>query len=642
LDEPGEWFLDRDGTLSYLPRPDEDMPTASVIAPVLDQFVRIEGEPDEGRFVEHVTIKGLGFEHGQYVLPPTGHADGQAEVTIESAIVADGARHVAIEDCEVKHVGTHAVWFRRGCRDCRIQRCWLDDLGGGGVMIGQTRVDLDKPDTQTSHIVCDNNIVHGAARIHQGAIGVWIGHSGHNQVTHNDISDQYYTGISVGWSWGYRPTISVQNKIEFNHIHHLGWGVLSDMGGVYTLGLSQGTTVSNNVIHDVYSYDRYGRGGWGLYNDEGSTGMILENNLVYRVKTGTYHQHYGRENIVRNNILACSMDGQIQRSRVEEHLSFTLANNLIYWDQGPLISAGRINDDNVKLERNLYFDASGAAVDFQGLTLAQRQEKGWDLGSLIEDPLFVDPANGDFRLRSESPAAKVGFQPFDYTKAGLYGDAEWVSIPSRFTYPPVEFAPLPPLPPPLQIDDDFEFTPVGSPPADAEVNVENHGDLIHVTDETAAGGVRSVKIQDAPGLQAVFNPHLVYKPNYTSGQARCRFDLRLDPGAVLFHEWRSWDVSPYRIGPSLWIRDGKLTVADHPLVDLPVGQWFQIEIAAPVGTDADGKWDLTVTLPGETPRRFPGLAVANPDFKNHTWIGWCSMATDKTAFYLDNVRLKNE
>jgi len=73
-----------------------------------------------------------------------------------------------------------------------------------------------------------------------------------------------------------------------------------------------------------------------------------------------------------------------------------------------------------------------------------------------------------------------------------------------------------------------------------------------------------------------------------------------------------------------------------------VGQWFQIEIAAPVGTDADGKWDLTVTLPGETPRRFPGLAVANPDFKNHTWIGWCSMATDKTAFYLDNVRLKNE
>ncbi len=642
LDEPGEWFLERDGTLSYLPRPDEDMSTATVVAPALDRFVRVAGEPDAGRFVEHVAIKGLSFQHGQYVLPPTGHGDGQAEVTIPAAIQVDGARNVVIEACQVKHVGTHGVWFRRGCRDCRVQRCWLDDLGGGGVMIGDTRVDPSKPDTLTSHIVCENNIIHSAARIHQGAIGVWIGHSGHNQVTHNDISDQFYTGISVGWSWGYAPTVSMQNKIEFNHIHHLGWGMLSDMGGVYTLGLAHGTTVSNNVIHDVYSYDRYGRGGWGLYNDEGSSGIVLENNLVYRVKTGTYHQHYGRENIVRNNILAYSMDGQIQRSRVEEHVSFTFANNLVYWDEGPLASAGRINDDRVKFEKNLYFDASGKPVDFQGLTLAERQAKGWDQGSIVEDPQFVDPARGDFHLKPGSPAAKIGFKPFDYSQAGLYGDAAWVAIPKAFQYPPVEFAPPPPPPPPLAISDDFEFTPVGSPPADAEVNVEKKGDLLSVTEETAAGGKRSVKIQDAPGLQFAFNPHLVYKPNYTAGLARCSFDLRLEPGAHLFHEWRSWDVNPYRIGPSFWIQGGKLTVGGRTLLDLPTGQWFHVEITAKVGTATDGKWNLTIHLPGQQPQRFPDLAVASPEFKNFTWMGWCSMATDKTAFFLDNIQLKNE
>ena len=265
---------------------------------------------------------------------------------------------------------------------------------------------------------------------------------------------------------------------------------------MYTLGLAQGTTVSNNVIHDVYSYDRYGRGGWGLYNDEGSSGIVLENNLVYRVKTGTYHQHYGRENIVRNNILAYSMDGQIQRSRVEEHLSFTFANNLVLWDSGPLIAAGNVNDDKVKFESNLYFDASGKPVDFQGLTLAQRQAKGWDQGSIVEDPQFVDPAHGDFHLKPGFARRQDRLPSRSTTRRRACTETPpGRPSPLGFTYPPVEFAPLPPPPPPLEVNDDFEFTPVAPRPRTPKSTSRTRASL---SVDRRNGGRRQAKRQD-PG-----------------------------------------------------------------------------------------------------------------------------------------------
>ncbi|MHB8972748.1 MAG: right-handed parallel beta-helix repeat-containing protein [Pirellulaceae bacterium] len=638
LDAPGEWYLDRDGTLLYRPLPGEDMRTASVVAPVLDHFVEFLGAPEAGQWVEHVALQGLAFRHSQYLLPAAGHGDGQAAASIPAVIMADGARHVSLERCEIGHVGIYGIWFRRGCQDCRVVQTYLHDLGAGGVRIGEVSIQPDEKN-RTHHIAIDNNIIHSVGRLFPGAIGLWIGQSGYNQVTHNDISDSFYTGVSVGWTWGYGESLANHNTIDFNHLHHLGGGVLSDMGAVYTLGPSPGTTVSSNVVHDVYSYDRYGRGGWGLYNDEGSSQIVLENNLVYNVKTGTYHQHYGRENVVRNNIFAFSMDGQIQRSRVEEHISFIFENNIVIWKDGPLVAAGTLNDERVTMRNNVYWNTAGKPVDFQGQSLAERQQRGLDTGSIVADPKFVDAQELDFHLQPDSPALKLGFKPFDSGQAGVYGDAAWVQLPKSFQFADVEFAPEPPPPPPLSIDDGFEATPAGAAPEKAQLQVENKGDVIAVTDTVAASGRHSLQVIDAPDLQYAFNPHFIYSPNYQDGTARCAFDLRIEDGTVMFHEWRDWSVTPYVVGPSLWVQQGVLQVNGQKLLDVPVGKWIHCELVAGLGSQKTGTWNLTVTLPGQPPQRFENLALGNPDWQHATWVGFISNANAKSQWYVDNLQL---
>jgi hypothetical protein len=293
----------------------------------------------------------------------------------------------------------------------------------------------------TRGITVENCIIQSGGRMAPHAVAVWIGHSPDNAILHNDIADFFYTAVSVGWRWGYDTSPAKRNRIEFNHLHHLGYRILSDMGGVYTLGPSEGTRVCNNVIHDVYS-TRYG--GWGLYPDEGSTGILLENNLVYNVRDGCVHQHYGKENVFRNNILAFSEEGQVAVTRAEPHLSFTFENNIVVWDKGTLLGYGGWKGGaRVDLRNNLYWRLGGQPFDFAGKSWEEWRAGGRDSGSIIADPLFVDAQGRNFALHPGSPASQIGFRPFDFTQAGVDGSEDWKQLAASIRFPEPYFVPRP-------------------------------------------------------------------------------------------------------------------------------------------------------------------------------------------------------
>jgi hypothetical protein len=441
LDAPGEWFLDRAARrLYYWPRPGERLGKCETVAPLLSQVIRLEGHPEKGEFVKRVTFRGITFSHTEWYFP-AGFAAGrnkpeispepqlevggfaQAAIGVPGAVWGEGVRQCVFDSCGFGRLGNYGLELASGCASNRVSQCEFFDLGAGGLKIGETRI-RSAVDEQSRENEISRCHIHDGGKLFASAIGIWIGQSSGNRIEHNLIHDFYYTGISIGWTWGYGPALASNNAVEFNHVHHIGvksdgdGPVLSDMGGIYTLGKQPGTTVRNNLWHDIAGI-RYG--GWGIYFDEGSSGILAESNVVYRTTHGGFHQHYGETNIVRNNLFAFGRDGQVQRTRPEPHRSFTFETNIVYFDSGTLLT-GDWSGNNYQMDRNLYFDARVGArseqMRFAGATLGQWRERGHDRDSMIIDPLFVAPQRNDFEIKLDSPARKIGFQPISLSNVG--------------------------------------------------------------------------------------------------------------------------------------------------------------------------------------------------------------------------------
>lgn len=409
---PGQWHLDvAGGVLRYWPEAGEDVPNATITAPHLCELVQIKG--GAGHPAHDIVFRGITFADADWKLDGGSDVDGQAAEETPGAVQAQFACDCAFEQCVFQRLGGYALELDRGCERDRIVGNDMHDLGAGGIRAGETALGPAISQPCGGHVITDNHI-HHIGLVNAPGVGILVLLSGRNQIAHNEVDHTYYTAISVGWSWGYGQTPCRDNIIEFNHLHDIGQGMLSDMGGIYTLGVQPGTVERNNLIHDV---NFFAYGGWGLYADEGSSGIVFEDNIVHHCQSSGFDQHYGLTNIIRNNILAFNKVSAFERSRPQPGVSLTFTNNIVCLDSGQLLIGGM--EDDLAMEHNFYFDTRpGPAGSQTRETLRAWQKSGHDLHSMFIDPLFVDPARGNFRLRPESPVLRSGFRQIDLRKVG--------------------------------------------------------------------------------------------------------------------------------------------------------------------------------------------------------------------------------
>ncbi|MCX6927302.1 MAG: right-handed parallel beta-helix repeat-containing protein [Verrucomicrobia bacterium] len=424
LATPGAWYWNRAmGVLQYRALPGEDLAQADIVAPETLQLVRFTGDADRGAFVHDIVLRGLSFRYTAWELPEVGYHCPQAELPVPAAIQAVGARRCVFENCEVSRVGGWGIELGRGCQDNRITGCLIEDLGAGGIKLGEP----DEPgrDVAEAHgnEVSDTRIRHGC-KVYLGSPAVWVGQSGGNHIRHNEITGQFMWAVSLGWNWSYFPlNRSRDNVVEKNHIHDLGTGVLGTHGALYCLGVSPGTILRNNYIHHVHAAEAWGAGE-GIILDNGCVGILVENNVVHDAVAGGWGCNFNcLGNIIQNNIFVNGRTYQLTRYGDAPGTNpppngEVFARNLVVWQEGPLIKEQDWPSFATLWDYNLYWQSRGEPFRFLRYTFAEWNSKGLDVHSVIADPLFVDPAKHDFRLRPESPAFKLGFREIDLHDVG--------------------------------------------------------------------------------------------------------------------------------------------------------------------------------------------------------------------------------
>lgn len=408
LDAPGEWYLDRDTGMLYFYPPDEGKGEA---------MVSLSEEPLMTlQDVSHVKIQGMTFE----VCRGTG-------------VEVRGGNQVTIAGCTFRNIGTVGVIIEGGSEH-KVVSCDFMDLGDGGVQVsGGDRNTL----TPCKHEVlnCLFTRFNRWSRTYRPAVlvgGVGV------RVAHNLMYDAPHTAILLGGN---------DHLIEFNEIHH----VCTETGdaGAFYMGrdlTQRGTVIRHNYFHDLGKSLQAETfvDVMAVYLDDCTCGTTIFGNLFVRAGRAAMIGG-GRDNTVENNIFVDCEPSVHVDARGLGWASFwfdgrdsTLMDRLKAvpyqkppWSERYPELVNILNDEPAvpkgnKIIRNI--SVGGRWIDlYDNLT----DQIVTIRDNIVDGDAGVEVTPKGVRLRKDSPAFKIGFQPIPVEKIGLYRDAYRKRLPSR-------------------------------------------------------------------------------------------------------------------------------------------------------------------------------------------------------------------
>ena len=467
LDEPGEWVLNAQAGKLYLWPRGAGAPQG-VVAPELRELIRVEGRIDENgpkdEPVRNLSFRGLTFMHGERYLLTDDDAGLQHDWDMhdrDNALVRlRGAENCTIEQCRFAHSGGGAIRVDLHGQKNRISGNRIEHIGGTGILLcgyGPGTKDVNR-----NHLVYNNHI-HHTGEIYSHSPGIMIWQSGGNRVANNLIHHTPYTGMIISGCMTHffarpdgrelvrtirwheidggrgprrleqiRPYLHTRdNLVEYNEIHHV-METLGDGNGIYIRGAGAGNVIRRNYVHHLVARMHMQA---AIRTDGGQGDTLIAENLIYRcVAQGIILKLNNRcENNIVADVIApprgyclSLREGPMTGASIQRNIFYSSSEKCVFIDELPP-GKGRKTEDrrgrklarsrDANTDYNIYFCAGDPELG-RGM-LEKQQRDGVDAHSQAVDPLFVDPANGDFRLKPESPAFKLRFVPIDVSRIGL-------------------------------------------------------------------------------------------------------------------------------------------------------------------------------------------------------------------------------